>query len=498
MSVQTFAGGSLRSICENCSLNCKRSVDLIRPSDHPGAISTRFLFVLYKAVPFGDPPLSTETIPPSSKESVMSRSLVLFSLLLVPVALRGQNDPTQPPAAIVWNSRQTLDCKGQNNEYWIHSVAFSRDGRWLAIAGEGYETRGQPGGRYNTGGDVKLWNLHTGKEAACFRMLANDRGGYYLGAVHAVLFAPDSKTLYAGGRGYTEPGSIGEVCAFDLKTFQQTARFRNRMSWVNGMAISPDGKTLAVAGRVRTLPRPQGAEWELEGAVNVWDLTTGQEGALLAKGPALIGTGGIAFSPDGKTLAWLEEATFNCEGAAVLWDVKQSKEIARLPGGGWGNRKGAMRMLSFTPDGKKIAVAWDDPPTGPRKDGPRHFGYIQMIDAATGKVENKLLEPTPAEVAHGKSRQDGMIYGVCFSVAFSPEGRYLAASGDGTDPLRGGLRLLDQRTNKEVQLSGHRDAITCVEFCPEGLLLASGSKDGTVKLWEKKRVPLGPMAIPRQ
>src|SRR6266545_217018 len=372
MSTKTLAGSSLRSMCENCSLSCKRSVDLTRPSDHPGAISTRFLFVLYKAVPFGDPPLATETIPPSSKESVMSRSLVLFSLLLVPVALRGQNDPTQPPAAIVWNSRQTLDCKGQNNEYWIHSVAFSRDGR----------------------------------------MLANDRGGYYLGAVHAVLFAPDSKTLYAGGRGYTEPGSIGEVCAFDLKTFQQTARFRNRMSWVNGMAISPDGKTLAVAGRVRTLPRPQGAEWELEGAVNVWDLTTGQEGALLAKGPALIGTGGIAFSPDGKTLAWLEEATFNCEGAAVLWDVKQSKEIARLPGGGWGNRKGAMRMLSFTPDGKKIAVAWDDPPTGPRKDGPRHFGYIQMIDAATGKVENKLLEPTPAEVAHGKSRQDGMIYGV--------------------------------------------------------------------------------------
>src|SRR5205807_590198 len=100
-------------------------------------------------------PLSTEAIPPSSKGSVMSRHLLLFSLMLVPISLRGQEDPTKPAVAIVWKERATLNCKGKNNEYWIHSVTFSRDGRWLAVAGEGYENRGKPGGRYNTGGDVK-------------------------------------------------------------------------------------------------------------------------------------------------------------------------------------------------------------------------------------------------------------------------------------------------------------------------------------------------------
>jgi WD40 repeat protein len=418
--------------------------------------------------------------------------------MLVPVALGGQADgPGKPPVAFFWKESATLNCKGKNNEYWIHSVALSRDGHWLAVGAEGYETRGEPGGRYNTGGDVQLWNLDTGKQVACFRMLANDRGGYYKGAVHSVLFSPDSKTIYAGGRGYSEPGHIGEVCAFDIKTLKQTARFRNRMSWVNGLAISPDGKTLAVAGRVRTLPRPPDAQWELEGAVNLWDLTTGKEGELLAKGPALIGTGGIAYSPDGKMLGWIEEATFNGEGAVVLWDLKGAKEIARIPGGGWGSRKMAMRMLAFRPDGKKVAVAWDDPPVGPRKDGPRHLGYIQMIDAATGKVESKLLGPTPKEVAAGKRRPDGMIYGLCFSVAFSPEGRYLAASGEGWAPFRQ-LRVLDLRTQKEERLSGHRGAITCVEFCQDGMLLASGSKDGTVKIWEKTRVPVVPKAAPGQ
>jgi WD40 repeat protein len=429
----------------------------------------------------------------------MSRTPLLVSLMLVPVSLWGQqDDPTKPAVAIVWKERATLNCKGQNNEYWIHSVAFSRDGRWLAVAGEGYETRGQPGGRFNTGGDVKLWNLHTGREAACFRLLANDRGGYHIGAVHSVLFSPDSKTLYAGGRGYTEPGYFGEVCAFDMKTLKQTARFRGALGWVNGMAISPDGKTLAVAGRVRTLPRPPGAQWELEGAVNLWDLTTGKEGALLAKGPALIGTGGIAFSPDGKTLAWVEEATFNCEGAAVLWDVKNKKEIARHPGGGWGNRKEAMRTVTFTPDGKQVAVVWDDPPSGPRKDGPRHVGYIQMIDAVTGQKENKLMGPTLLDIARGRNRKDGFIYAVCFAAAFSPEGRYLATCGEGFDPIHR-LRLLDRRTNTEVTLKSEQHGkISCVEFCPEGILLASGSEVGTVKLWEKKRVPLAPLAIPRQ
>ena len=78
--------------------------------------------------------------------------------------------------------------------------------------------------------------------------------------------------------------------------------------------------------------------------------------------PAWLMSGDFMAADDPFALlaAWLEEATFNCEGAAVLWDVRAGKEIARLPGGGWGNRKGAMRMLAFTPAGRERTLAGFD------------------------------------------------------------------------------------------------------------------------------------------
>ncbi len=65
------------------------------------------------------------------------------------------------------------------------------------------------------------------------------------------------------------------------------------------------------------------------------------------------------------------------------------------------------------------------------------------------------------------------------SVAFSPDGKYLASSSKDTT-----LRLWSVESKKQLSmLQGHSSTVYSIAFSPDSKYLVSGSEDKTVKLW---------------
>ena len=71
--------------------------------------------------------------------------------------------------------------------------------------------------------------------------------------------------------------------------------------------------------------------------------------------------------------------------------------------------------------------------------------------------------------------------------AYSPDGTRLALASSI------GIWIYDGHTSKElVLITGHTEDVSGVSFSPDGATLASGSRDGTVLLWEYNRSAFPP------
>jgi WD40 repeat protein len=239
----------------------------------------------------------------------------------------------------------------------VSAVAFSPDGKLIAKGGINNEDMPPTG-------EVILLDAASGK------MLAKHTG--QKDRVASVAFSPDGKFLAAGVRD-------GTVRLWEAKTNKAIYVFKWNSQVVNGIAFSPDGKTLATAGSKAFLRSgDQPAE------VKLWDVRSGKElRALVIHARAALG---VAFSPDGKTLA-----VAGGEQEATVWDAATGKKIIELIHTG-----GRVRCLAWSPDGKILASG----------DGP----VIRLWDVATGKVVIEL------KVGAGQVH----------CIAFAPDGKRLA------------------------------------------------------------------------
>lgn len=404
-------------------------------------------------------------------------------------------------------------------------LAYSPDGRWLSSSSGAQDGRtivwntstwgktndldrpmtwgdecfSPSGKRMLIGGET--WDLETGRRIG----LLDPAPGF-------CALSPDQRLLM----GVDETGAVTFFDATRIWTDGQSPVLKSlRVHSYHGraIAISPDGRMAASAAedivlwdavtrsklarlkhtaQVWSLAFSPDGRWLIsthdDGAVLLWDVAEREQAASFNGHSASVHA--VAFSPDGRHLASAGE-----DRSVIIWDAKSNEKEAVLMG-----HTNRVTAVVFAPDGESLAsvdmasnlIIWD---VNHRKrkwsTGYLHAGKNwQSTYCLAFSPDGRYLAATHGvyDLLTGRHFLDfyelatayQIPWGGTYGIAFSPDGRRLVCSTD-----TGYLLLWDVETWQLIE-STHRSAtpLISLSFSPDGNRIVTGDDEGTVRLWE--------------
>jgi WD40 repeat protein len=284
--------------------------------------------------------------------------------------------------------------------------------------------------------EVVIWDLAS---ATLSRRLGVDK---LSGPVYALAFDKVGQQL-AVGEGV--PQASGAVRIFDLATGEVVASFEEPTDVVYCLALSPDGKLLAAGGAYAP--------------VHVWDLAEKKLAHTIEGHGSWVLS--VAFSPDGKFLA-----TGSADKTVRVWEVGTFQPVVKM------QQTDAVRGVRFSPDGQSLAFVVG----GPKE---RAVRFPKLTDLQRYAAANPAQQRNIAR----QIRPINVGAGVPLNVVWAIDGKQVyVPCNDNT------VKAFDPKVTWKAAatLSGHQDWVHCAAVSSDGAKVASGSADGTVRLYDAK------------